>query len=315
MAAAPLPESPLSGSESEPEPAGAALARLAGQIARLEQIASGWEQPHAGTLSAIKSAIEELNREAFRRLIRHLREDPACAARLRSAVRDPFLFGVLRFHGLVKDPLELRIEQALEEVRPSLRGHGGDVELVALKMPDTVEVRLVGSCHGCPSSSQTLTEGVERAIRQHCPEIQHIRQVSQPPPQRTQPGEPQVVHFTSPFARAGEPAGLAATVGPGWEEVCALDEIPDGGILTRTLSGREVLLYRRAHTVSCFDNACAHMGMPLDGGELREGTLQCPHHGFTYMLDTGECLTVPEVQLRVHAVKVTDALVRVRLAK
>ena len=310
MAAAPLPES-----ESEPEPAGAALARLAGQIARLEQIASGWEQPHAGTLSAIKSAIEELNREAFRRLIRHLREDPACAARLRSAVRDPFLFGVLRFHGLVKDPLELRIEQALEEVRPSLRGHGGDVELVALKMPDTVEVRLVGSCHGCPSSSQTLTEGVERAIRQHCPEIQHIRQVSQPPPQRTQPGEPQVVHFTSPFARAGEPAGLAATVGPGWEEVCALDEIPDGGILTRTLSGREVLLYRRAHGVSCFDNACAHMGMPLDGGELREGTLQCPHHGFTYTLDTGECLTVPEVQLRVHAVKVTDALVRVRLAK
>lgn len=309
MAAAPLPESPLRESESEPEPAGAALARLAGQIARLEHIASSWEQPHAGTLSAIKSAIEELNREAFRRLIRHLREDPACATRLRSAVRDPFIFGVLRFHGLVKDPLEIRIEQALEEVRPSLQGHGGDVEFVALKMPDTVEVRLVGSCHGCPSSSQTLTEGVERAIRQHCPEIQHIRQVSQPPPQRTLPGEPQVVHFTSPFAQAGEPAGS------GWEEVCALYEIPDGGILTRTLSGREVLLYRRAHTVSCFDNACAHMGMPLDGGELREGTLQCPHHGFAYALDTGECLTVPEVQLRVHAVKVTDALVRVRLAK
>ena len=306
MAAAPLPESPLPGPESEPEPAGAALARLAGQIARLEQIASGWEQPHAATLSAIKSAIEELNCEAFRRLIRHLREDPACAARLRSAVRDPFLFGVLRFHGLVKDPLELRIEQALEEVRPSLRGHGGDVELVALKMPDTVEVRLVGSCHGCPSSSQTLTEGVERAIRQHCPEIQHIRQVSQPPPRRAQPGEPQVVHFKSPFAQAAD---------PGWEVVCALYEIPDGGILTRTLSGREVLLYRRAHMVNCFDNACAHMGMPLDGGELLDGTLQCPHHGFTYTLDTGECLTVPEVQLRVHAVKVTDALVSVRLAK
>jgi Fe-S cluster biogenesis protein NfuA/nitrite reductase/ring-hydroxylating ferredoxin subunit len=309
MAAAPLPESE---SEPETETAGAALARLAGQIARLEEIASNWEQPHAGTLSAIKSAIEELNREALRRLIRHLREDPACAARLRSAVRDPFIFGVLRFHGLVKDPLEIRIERALEEVRPSLRGHGGDVELVALKMPDTVELRLVGSCHGCPSSAQTLTEGVERAIRQHCPEIQHIRQVSQPPPQRTQPGEPQVVYFTSPFAKAAEPA---APAGSEWEEVCALYEIPDDGILTRTLSGREVLLYRRAHVVSCFDNACAHMGMPLDGGELLDGKLQCPHHGFAYTLDTGECLTVPEVQLRVHAVKVTDALVSVRLAK
>lgn len=301
MAAAPLPESEL-----EPEPAGEALARLAGRIARLEQIASGWDEPYADTLSAIKSSIEELNCEAFRRLIRHLREDPACAARLRTAVRDPFLFGVLRFHGLVKEPVEMRIEQALEEVRPSLRAHGGDVELVALRMPDTVELRLVGSCHGCPSSAQTLTEGVERAIRHHCPEIEHIRQVSQPPPQRTQPGEPQVVHFVSPFAKVAE---------PGWEEVCALSEIPDGGILTKTLTGRDVLLYRRGHAVTCFDNACAHMGMPLDGGDLRDGTLQCPHHGFTYTLDTGECLTVPEVQLRVHATKVTGALVSVRLAK
>jgi Fe-S cluster biogenesis protein NfuA/nitrite reductase/ring-hydroxylating ferredoxin subunit len=307
MVAAPMAES-----ESEPEPAGAALARLAGQIARLEQIASSWEQPYAGTLGAIKSSIEELNREAFRRLIRHLREDPACAARLRTAVRDPLIFGVLRFHGLVKDPLEVRIEQALEEVRPSLHAHGGDVELVALKMPDTVELRLVGSCHGCPSAAQTLTEGVERSIRQHCPEIQHIRQVSQPPRQRSQPGEAQVIHFTSPFAQAVEPA---APAGLGWEVVCALYEIPDGGIMTRALCGRELLLYRRGHAVSCFDNACAHMGMPLDGGELLDGKQQCPHHGFAYALDTGECLTVPEVQLRVHAVKVTDALVSVRLAK
>jgi len=300
MAAAPLPES-----EPESESAGAALARLAAQVARLEQIAGSWGEPHAGTLRAIKSSIEELNREAFRRLIRHLREDPAAAARLRTAVRDPFVFGVLRFHGLVKDPLESRVQQALEEVRPSLHAHGGDVELIALKMPDTVELRLVGSCHGCPSSAQTLTAGVERAIREHCPEIQHIRQVSQPPPQRAQPGESQAVHFKSPFAPTAE---------PGWEVACALYEIPDGGILTRAVAGREVLLYRRAHLVSCFDNACAHLALPLDGGELLDGTLRCPHHGFTYTLDTGECLTVPEVQLRVHAAKVIDALVSVRLA-
>ena len=292
---------PLPGSELASD----ALARIAGQIARLEQIAGGWDEPYAGTLSAVKSSIEELNCEAFRRLIRHLREDPACAAQLRTAVRDPFIFGVLRFHGLVKDPLETRVERALEEVRPSLHTHGGDVELVALQMPDTVEVRLVGSCHGCPSSAQTLTEGVERAIRSHCPEIQHIRQVSHPP-QRAQPGAPQVVNFVSPFAKAVE---------PGWEEACALFEIPDGGILARKLSGRDVLLYRRAHGVSCFDNACAHMGMPLDGGELRDGTLQCPYHGFTYTLNTGECLTVPEVQLRMHAAKVVGSIVSVQLAK
>ena len=134
---------------------GEELARIAGQIARLEEIAAGWDETHAGTLSAIKSSIEELNREAFRRMIRFLREDPAAAARLREAVRDPFIYGVLRFHELVREPIEARLERALEEVRPALKGHGGDVELVGLSAPDTVDLRLLGSCHGCPASSQT----------------------------------------------------------------------------------------------------------------------------------------------------------------
>lgn len=281
----------------------AALARLAGQVARLEEITESWDAHHAGTLQAIKSSIEELNCEAFRRLIRHLREDPACAARLGQAVRDPLIFGVLRFHGLVRDPLERRVEQALEEVRPLLRTHGGDVELVAVTMPDTVEVRLVGACHGCPSSGQTLTEGVEKAIRRRCPEVNHIRQVSQPP-KRAAAGTTHVVNFISPFARTSD---------VGWEKLCMLEAIPDGGLLTRSSGGRELLLYRHGGTVSCFDNACAHMGMPLDAGELADGTLRCPYHGFTYALETGECLTVPEVQLKTHAVKVTNDWVSVRL--
>ncbi|MFZ5559023.1 MAG: NifU family protein [Pseudomonadota bacterium] len=282
---------------------GTDLVRLASQIARLEEVAAGWDEHHAGTLTAMKAAIEELNREAFRRLLRFLRGDPAASARLSQAVRDPFLFGVLRFHGLIKDPIEHRLARALEEVRPFLREHGGDVELVAVRHPDAVELRLVGACHGCPASGQTLTEGVERAIRTHCPEIHHVLQVSQPPPAAV-PGEAQMVHFVSPFAKAQD---------EGWEPACALDDIPDGGILARGVAGRELLLYRRGVTVSCVDNACAHMGMPLDGGELRDGMLTCPYHGFTYLLDTGECLTVPEVQLTVHAAKVTGDQVSVRI--
>jgi nitrite reductase/ring-hydroxylating ferredoxin subunit/Fe-S cluster biogenesis protein NfuA len=208
---------------------------------------------------------------------------------------------VLRFHGLVKDPLEHRLARALDEVRPLLQTHGGDVELVAIRPPDTVDLRLVGACHGCPASGQTLTEGVERSIRNHCPEIQHIRQVSQPP-QRTPAA--QVVHFISPFAKASE---------PGWQEACALFEIPDGGITTCSAGERDLLLYRRGAAVSCFENACAHMGMPLDGATVRDGTLECPHHHFSYALSTGECLTVPEVQLKTYPVKVTDARVHVRL--
>jgi nitrite reductase/ring-hydroxylating ferredoxin subunit len=53
--------------------------------------------------------------------------------------------------------------------------------------------------------------------------------------------------------------------------------------------------------------------MPLHEGTVSNGVLQCPHHGFRYLLATGECLDVPEVQLVVYAVRVRDGRVAVKL--
>jgi nitrite reductase/ring-hydroxylating ferredoxin subunit len=57
------------------------------------------------------------------------------------------------------------------------------------------------------------------------------------------------------------------------------------------------------------------MGMALDGGHVDGGNLTCPYHGFVYRLDTGECVTVPEVQLAVHAVRLSGDRIAVRLAR
>ena len=281
------------------------LARRADELARLEALTQGWEPGQQAVLSAIKAGIEELNAAAFRRLIRTLKSDEAAASALRAAVRDPLVYQVLLFHALVKEPLEHRVARALDDVRPFLKTHGGDVELVAVKFPDTVEVRLVGSCQSCPSSGETLSEGVEKAIKALCPEITTVTRVSRGAPEASAGGT-QVVHFVSPFARQQD---------AGWVDVCALHELIDGAMVSRAVDGRDVLLYRRGDAVSCMDNACAHMGMPLDGGQVEGGTLRCPYHGFVYLLETGECLTVPEVQLAMHAVKVAGDRVAVRLRR
>jgi nitrite reductase/ring-hydroxylating ferredoxin subunit/Fe-S cluster biogenesis protein NfuA len=283
----------------------AELARRADELARLETLTHGWEPAQQAVLSAVKTGIEELNAEAMRRLIRALKGDAAASAALRQAVRDPLVYQVLLFHGLVKEPLEHRVARALEEVRPFLKTHGGDVELVAVKFPDTVQVRLIGSCQSCPSSGETLSEGVEKAIKALCPEITTVTRVSRGAPEASADGT-QVVHFVSPFARQQD---------AGWSDVCALAELLDGAMVSRSVDGRDVLLYRRGDSVTCLDNACAHMGMPLDGGHLEGGTLRCPYHGFVYLLETGECLTVPEVQLAVHAVKIAGERVAVRLRR
>jgi nitrite reductase/ring-hydroxylating ferredoxin subunit len=113
-----------------------------------------------------------------------------------------------------------------------------------------------------------------------------------------------VVHFISPFAQH---------VRSGWEAAGMLEEIPEHGIRELHIKGRSVLLSRRDNRVSCVDNSCAHLGMPLEMGEVRDGVITCSYHGFQYLLETGECLTAPEVQLKVHAVRVTGNQVQVRL--
>jgi nitrite reductase/ring-hydroxylating ferredoxin subunit/Fe-S cluster biogenesis protein NfuA len=279
------------------------LSTLVQAITDIESIVESWDEARVLTVQALKTAIEELHREAFKRLIRALKDDPHAGIRLREALADPVIYGVLRFHELIRAPLAERLEQALEEVRPALAGHGGGVELVALKPPDTVELRLIGSCHGCPASGQTLSEGVEKAIRSHCPEILYIHQVSRAAPEgRADPGAS--LHFISPFA---------LQLQSGWLEAAMLDDIPEGGVLERKIKGRSVLLSRAGVRVSCFDNACAHLGMPLEMGEVAAGVITCSYHGFQYLLETGECLTAPEVQLKLHAVRVLDRRVQVRL--
>lgn len=275
------------------------LAKLAGEVAMFEAIGQAWEPEQQATLERFKSAIEALHREALLRLIRGLRDDPAAAARLKEVVCDPIIYGVLQLHGLVRDSLETRVRAALVSVEPFLAQHGGGVELVAVKPPDIVEVRLTGACQGCPASGQTLRDGVEKAIKDYAPEIAQVLQVRGPvDSSKTIP-----LHFVSPFARAAD---------AGFIDVCALDELPLRQVLVRTVGDREVLLYRQDEQVSCVDNVCAHMGMPLDAGEVEGGVIECPHHGFRYRLDTGECLTIPEVQLVLHAVRVSDGRVAVK---
>ena len=95
--------------------------------------------------------------------------------------------------------------------------------------------------------------------------------------------------------------------------MAAVEEIPEGGVTERKVRQRSVLLSKQGSRVSCFDNSCAHLGMPLEMAEVEGGVITCFYHGFQYLLETGECLTAPEVQLRVHAVRVVGERVQVRL--
>lgn len=67
-----------------------------------------------------------------------------------------------------------KIEQAIEHIRPALQADGGDIELLDVNENGEVMVRMTGACAGCPMSQMTMTDGVERTIKEMVPEVKRV---------------------------------------------------------------------------------------------------------------------------------------------
>jgi Fe-S cluster biogenesis protein NfuA len=106
------------------------------------------------------------------------RDDGTVAAALAA---DELVAHLLLLHGLHPVPLEARVQGALEEMRPYLDTHGGDVALLGVE-DGVVHLQLEGSCSGCPSSAVTLRHGIEAAIHKAAPDVLRIEAQDAPAP-------------------------------------------------------------------------------------------------------------------------------------
>ena len=57
-----------------------------------------------------------------------------------------------------------RVDRALDEIRPYIHSHAGDVNIVDVSDDGVVKLQMVGTCHGCPMSMLTLRLGIERIL-------------------------------------------------------------------------------------------------------------------------------------------------------
>src|SRR5882672_7378416 len=76
--------------------------------------------------------------------------------------------------------------------------------------------------------------------------------------------------------------------------VAALDhELIDGKLLSRTLLGENVLLYRgESGNVIALNDRCPHRGALLSKGRLEGDGVRCMYHGIKYD-GTGKCVQIP----------------------
>ncbi len=67
-----------------------------------------------------------------------------------------------------------RVLDVINLIRPAVQADGGDIELVDVSSEGVVKIRFHGACHGCPSSTMTLQDGIQRNLRERVPEVTQV---------------------------------------------------------------------------------------------------------------------------------------------
>lgn len=147
------------------------------QTERVEKLAAKLDQANdpevrATALELVQSVVE-LHGAALQSLIDRCLETPDGERVLQEALQDDLVASMFLLHSLHPDDIETRVLRGIESVRPYLKSHGGDCELIDVH-DGIVRLRLHGSCGSCPSSSLTLKNAVEEALFQAAPDIKEI---------------------------------------------------------------------------------------------------------------------------------------------
>jgi len=99
-------------------------------------------------------------------------------------------------------------------------------------------------------------------------------------------------------------------------QVCRLEELEPGAARRFVLQGRAVAVVRIDDEVYAIGDTCSHEETSLAEGEVwpEERELECPKHGSTFDLVTGEPRTLPATEpVPVYPVTVVDGVVELEL--
>jgi Fe-S cluster biogenesis protein NfuA/nitrite reductase/ring-hydroxylating ferredoxin subunit len=181
---------------------------------------------------------------------------------LAALAADSTVSSLLLVHGLHPYAVEARVERALDDVRPYLGSHGGDVRLLEVTDEGVVRLEMLGSCDGCASSAVTLELAVDSAIRAAAPEIAAIEVVSRETPAAS--GTVIAIDQLTSRIRASEtPADVS------WKPAAALHDLAVGALHRTTVEGLDVLLCRLQSGVYAYRDACAGCGASFEGAGLQ----------------------------------------------
>jgi Fe-S cluster biogenesis protein NfuA/nitrite reductase/ring-hydroxylating ferredoxin subunit len=280
--------------------------RVARMETLLEEIETLPDRNARSKAAEVVGVLLDLYGEGLARMMEVVAEGEERERTFDAFAEDELVSHLLLLHGLHPFDLKTRVIMALEEVRPYLQSHGGNVELLGVK-EGVARLRMQGSCSGCPSSTVTLRLAIEEAIQKTAPDLEGIEAegVAEEP-------KPAPTIIAGPTLRKKEKKRPQED-GASWTVVGGLPQLPSGGMLVKEVSDEPVLFLKLGDDFYAYRHRCPGCGESLEGAGLEEAVLTCSGCSRCYdVRRAGRCLDDPQLHLEPIPLLVDEVAVEER---
>ncbi|MFN7449023.1 MAG: Rieske (2Fe-2S) protein [Pirellula sp.] len=96
-----------------------------------------------------------------------------------------------------------------------------------------------------------------------------------------------------------------------WTRVCESNQLAEGSSMEVLFRGDIIAVFRHQGVLFAIDGVCMHQGGPLAKGQLRDGTITCPWHGWQYELKTGCNATTCKPMLKTYEIQEADGVIEI----
>jgi len=259
-------------------------------------------------VAQLSTIVETLEREEDERAMLLLQlidavHRPGIEQIAEGRLAEPAAQALLAMYGLAPVDERVEAEEALDEIRPYIEGHGGALELVDVQ-DGVISVRMSGACNGCAASAMTLQRGIEGKLRERLDWFKEVVAVESEDDEAEAVGA-----VTLPLLQ------IAPLRRPVFVEAGAFDDLPEGTMKAVDINGNSVVVLKLDGEPYAFANVCPAQGgrLPLAGGRLTSGVIVCPWHNCAYDARSGKRVddAPDEPSLAVLPIAISDGILQV----
>ncbi|MDP9190013.1 MAG: NifU family protein [Actinomycetota bacterium] len=271
------------------------------------------------------AAVMDLYGEGLQRILGVVEEAGEAGSSIRKQLsEDGVVASLMLIHDLYPVELDARVREALENVRPYMESHGGNVTLVSLD-EGVAKLKLEGSCDGCPASASTLELAIKQALDETAPDLAglEVEGVTEGSPAGLRvdeaiSGSPlPVLHVGGDNDTAnGNGADPMPAIGSSrWLELAEGLMPAEGRVATTDAGSMNILIANVSGSLLAFRDRCASCESQLASGELKGGVLACPEcERRFYLPRAGRSMDEDKLLLEPVPLLAQDGSVRIAVA-